>query len=520
MVQLTLLRRLDAFNRVLACRDTFLSKIVREALALARFEPSLLARFHDDVERWCRDDKKVRLMDGIFREEQLPRFPGFEDMLEPCDFDPVDAQEFGLHEGRPRAVDGEMLLVLLVINGVVSLTSRAGYDRLVESEVFGAFLEAKGMRLPSRSTVARYLEMVSEDTHRLLHRALLAKAKAEGLDDFTELTVDSTAVEANSAWPTDSGLIFGYLRRADNLLRVQAKYTGVAYESKLVERWLPELERTHKSIQMLPSRPGSAAERRRLYRSLLHTARKTEKKIRELLERRLPEIRSCCILPSLRLRVDRILEELHRALDEAGRTAAVAGRRVLLGETVPAKDKAFSLADPDAYMISKGGREPVLGYKPQIGRSASGFISGFEVLAGNPADSERLAAMVERHREATAVVPGSVSTDDGYSSADNLRDLRELGVKRVSFSGSKGRAVLGEELWNAPEQQSMRRDRSAVESGIFTLKHHCNLRRFCRHGLDGVRKDLSEATLAYNLWRMAFVRARKREEGPPAAAAA
>ncbi len=30
-------------------------------------------------------------MDEMFRKEQLPQFPAFKDMLEPCDFDPVDA---------------------------------------------------------------------------------------------------------------------------------------------------------------------------------------------------------------------------------------------------------------------------------------------------------------------------------------------------------------------------------------------------------------------------------------------
>jgi len=123
--------------------------------------------------------------------------------------------------------------------------------------------------------------------------------------------------------------------------------------------------------------------------------------------------------------------------------------------------------------------------------------------------------MVEHHHRSTDTIPASVSTDDCYSSGPNLETLKAMGVEYVSFSGAKGRAVLGEETWQLPEYEQLRNDRSAVESTIFTFKHKCHMRRFCRHGLEGARKDLSEAVLAYNLWRIAYVRTRKRQEGVP-----
>lgn len=117
-------------------------------------------------------------------------------------------------------------------------------------------------------------------------------------------------------------------------------------------------------------------------------------------------------------------------------------------------------------------------------------------------------------------MPSTVSTDDCYSSGPNLTDLQNMGVEHISFSGAKGKAVLGEETWQLPEYEKLRNDRSAVESTIFTFKHKFNMRRFCRHGLDGVKKDLSEAVLAHNLWRMAYVRKQKYDEDDPAAKAA
>ena len=194
MIQSTLLPQFDAFNRVLACRDTFLTQIVREAMALAVYDPLIPKYLQDDIECRAREAKKVRLMDEIYHDEQLDRFPAFENMLGPADFDLVDSRSFDLADGRPRAVDAELLLVLTVINGVISLTSRDGYDRLVESEVFGAVIDSKWLGMPARSTVGKYLQITSERTLNCIHKALYRKAQEDDLDDFSELTVDSTGI--------------------------------------------------------------------------------------------------------------------------------------------------------------------------------------------------------------------------------------------------------------------------------------------------------------------------------------
>ena len=119
------------------------------------------------------------------------------------------------------------------------------------------------------------------------------------------------------------------------------------------------------------------------------------------------------------------------------------------------------------------------------------------------------------HIRNTGVTPCLVGTDDGYSAQSNLDALAALGVETVSFSGAKGRDLLGDQLWEGTKE--IRNDRSAVESTIFTLKHMCGLRRFCRRGIQGVAQDLSEAVLTYNLWRLAWCRRKKHAEQAAAA---
>ena len=505
---MTILPGMDRFNRILTCRDTFLVEIAREALGLAQFDPSLLQSFQDDMDLAAKTARKGRLMDLIWEEEKLPAFPGFLDAIMPSDFDSTEPAELELHAGRPRAMDAELLLVLWAIDGVFSLTCREGYDRLVGSEVFQA-LVGNGP-IPARTTVAKYLSLISAETRDKAHKTLCRTVLHEELDTFEELTVDSTAVPANTAWPTESALIGGFLRRIHRLLEGQAAHTGVAYASRKVEQWLKELDALHRDIGLLGSGRGVKTRRKSLYRRLLKTADKTSKALERLLAARRDRIEDICIAPTARLRVDAMLEGVDQSFRDAGRAMESARRRVLLGESVDASDKVYSLADPDAYMIVKGERDPVVGYKPQIGRSANGFVTCFEATVGNPADSERLLPMVDAHSEATGCLPLAVSTDDGYVSESNLDGLVGKGVGVVSFSGAKGRQLLGDDIYDCEGARLLRNQRSAVESTMFTLKYKLGLRRFCRRGIDGVGADLSAAVFAHNLWRLARVRAAKR----------
>ncbi len=511
MAQFSLLSRLDARNAVLACRDTFLTGIAREAFTLAAFAPEILLSLDADIDAAGKQAKKIRLMDEIWREADLPRLPGFVERVDPSDFDSVPVDSFELGIGRPRGCDAELLLVLVAVNGVESLSSASGYERLADSEMFGMILAAKGLPMPKRSTVAKYLALVSPRTMKLLHEAQMRQVAASDLDDLQRLTVDSSAVAANSAWPTESGLIAGHLQRAYRLLDKQSKLSDVMWSSKLVVRWLSKLERWHTAVSLVGSTRGAKNERKTLYRKILRTAEQAHARIASGATACADRLDDLCLLPSHSIRVSAMMEQVHYSLAECAKAMASARRRVLEQETVAAAHKAYSMCDPDAYMVEKGERDPVLGYKPQFGRSEHGFITCFEVERGNPADSTRLLAMVEQCVGNTGIALAEVSTDDGYTSTDNFKILRQREIGKVSFSGAKGRKVLGEELWNSEEYKELRDDRAAVESTIFTVKHKFNLRSFCRRGLPGVRMELAGTVFAYNLWRMAYVRRRQRE---------
>ncbi|ESY84716.1 hypothetical protein X738_33485, partial [Mesorhizobium sp. LNHC209A00] len=86
-------------------------------------------------------------------------------------------------------------------------------------------------------------------------------------------------------------------------------------------------------------------------------------------------------------------------------------RRVLADEPVPAGEKLVSLFEPHADIIVKGSRNTEYGHKLNLTTGRSGMILDLVIEAGNPADSERLLPMLERHIAFYGKAPRQAAAD-------------------------------------------------------------------------------------------------------------
>ena len=95
-----------------------------------------------------------------------------------------------------------------------------------------------------------------------------------------------------------------------------------------------------------------------------------------------------------------------------------------------------------------------------------------------------------------------ISVDDGYSSAANLDYALEKGAELVSISGSKGKKLLGEAIYETENYQLARNIRSISEAGISKLKNYHNLERFTVCGLKRVRQETLISAIGFNLEKL------------------
>lgn len=430
----------------------------------------------------------------------------------------LNACSLDLGIGRPR-MDPLAVFVFMLLRGRLGGPCRASFrDLVLESRSLEAALSPYIKRLPGSTTILENLNILSDRTVNAVHCLQLDEAREEGLDDFTRMAVDSTAVEASSAWPTDSKTIVDLCGR---FLSTEVKlepFGFVAPSRRKCEDWHGQLIKLHKTISM--SGGGEAGEKKRkcAYREFFITACKLLERLLERHASQLRWIEETCLPPFQSDRARFTVQILGEDVFAAATTLHHGIDRVEKGCSPKTRERILGVADRAAAMIVKGGREPVFGYKPQLARSGNGLITAVIVESGNPADSANLEPLVRGNIKATSVVPTEVSADDGYASAAGLKAVEALGVERISISGAKGKKLLKDE-WDQSEMVELRRWRSSIESLMFVLKNGYRFGRLGRRGLDAVRRELTEKALAYNLDRLILLRKRKEDATAPPQAA-
>jgi len=481
--------------------DSEFHAFLREADRLVEREPQILVRIEADLDQHGKDKKALRIMDARWeaaRNLGLPIVGRAPAAAEPA--------KLTLGVGRPRTPAYVVYMFLVGRGYYGGFKSSEASTLLLESTTMRVFLANQGMVLPGASTFSELVNAVSNDTRSFILDAQLREVLDERWDDLTTLVVDSTAVKGNTEWPKDSHLMVTLLARVLHRGSKIERLGLPRIQDILASKALGKMTLLDKQISLEAGKPGSAGERKKLYAKLLRLSRKALKLLDPHVQSTEEALKALDIQPSRLQMATRLVGWLRSDLQSLAMVLASCEARVMQNRKVAVAEKVLSVSDPDAGFIAKGGREPVVGYKPQLGRSRAGFVVALLVPQGNAADSTQLVPMFQQTVARTGVVPNTVSTDDGYADRKSRELLLAAGVKIVSISGSKGKKITPDKDWNDMEYVLARDDRSAVESLMFTIKHGFDFGRVARRGLENVRAEMLEKVLAYNLCRMANCR--------------
>ena len=379
-------------------------QVLDTATELLRRTPAILARIDEDRDARALVKKLQRRADAQWGASHTACFP---EVTWP-EARELEARELSLGQGCPR-MPAEVVFVFFVLEGYLgSVTDRRARDLLLESQTLNLYLQSRGLKFPGWTTIRDNLNAISVDTRDFILDAQLAMIHQEELDDFLTAVVDSTAVQANSAWPTDGRTLLGLLGRAFHVSQKLEDFGLPNIRKHWVPRWLRDLKRLLFQINMASGKPHATRKRRKYYRRLLEKAEHILDHLLPECFQRDPTTEVTGVPPSRRGLLARLWSGLKDYLIDACAVYDYTYERIFEGQQRPAKDKLLSLGDPSAAYIEKGSREPVIGYKPQVARSGNGFVTALLVTEGNPADSTQLAAMAEQIEERTGVQPGTI----------------------------------------------------------------------------------------------------------------
>jgi IS5 family transposase len=309
--------------------------------------------------------------------------------------------------------------------------------------------------------------------------------------------IDSTVVEADVRYPTDSGLtVDGARVLARESRRVIAKVgAGVG---RVVDRTRALGRRLRLISRTLARRTG---ERKAEVLALTEEAGR-------LLSKSIREARRVAVAARRRARGRgaraklAAIERLEEMTDRAERVARQIKLR-LAGEPIP--DRLVSMFDPDARPIRKGklGKPNEFGYVAQIcevtentKRGARGFILPAATILGNPQENTLLPTTT-RELQRLGLRPREVTLDGGFQNRPTTEALEALEPERVFIAGRQ-------QPGSRRTQRRLARYRVGAEGRISHLKREYGLDRSRLKGEDGMRAWNAWAITTYNLDTLAI----------------
>jgi IS5 family transposase len=383
----------------------------------------------------------------------------------------------------------EQVLRCAILKQYRNLTYEELAFHLVDSRSFRAFAKLEWGQKPAASTLQENIKSVSEATWETINRVIIGYAAKQDLEKGRTIRMDSTAVEADIHYPTDSTLLQDGIRIITRLL-IEGKrlYPTPGYtfsdHRRVVKR---------RVIQILNSKKDEV--RKKCYRDLIEIALRMKGYGVEAIGV-LESFRSPLSDAVLDARV--LAEKLERVIDILSRVIEQTRRRVIEGETVPASEKVVSFFECHTDIIEKGNREITYGHKLFLVGGASGLIIDCVMDRGNPADSAKYLDLLDRQEEIYGRFPRQASADGGFASKDNLRKAKERGVGDVSFSKRRGLAVL-DMVKSSWVYKKLKNFRAGIEANISVLKRAFGLTRSTWSGWAGFKQYVRSAIVAYNL---------------------
>src|SRR3954469_7562847 len=401
-----------------------------------------------------------------------------------------DLRRHGLRETGRRGLPAETVLRCALLKQQRQLSYEELAFHLEDSASFRAFARLPLSWSPKKSVLHQTISAIGATTWEAINRALVRSAGQARLESGAVIRIDSTVTRALMHEPSDSSLLWDAVRVMIRLLKqAQAWMGGIGrgwrdHCRAAKKRW--------RAIEFTRGRP----KRVPLYRELIKITRKTLAYLRGAAARLAGTSSPAVVLWQAKVRHDEPLIE---------RVIGQSERRVLCGEAVPAGDKLVSLFEAHADIIVKGSRDVDYGHKLNLTTGKSGLILDLVIEAGNPADSDRLLPMLERHIAAYSAAPRQAAADGGFASRDNLSRAKACGVRDMAFHKKSGLSIedMVRSRW---VYRKLRNFRAGIEAGISCLKRAYGLARCTWRGLDHFKAYVWSSVVAYNL--VVFVRLR------------
>ncbi len=407
--------------------------------------------------------------------------------------------------GRP-ATPAEVVLRMLLLKHIRGWSYQDVTREVRANLVYREFTGVGGGKVPDDKTMGRLARQLGPEAIEKLHRRTVAIALEKKVVAGRKMRVDTTVVETNIHYPTDSTLMGDGVRVLTRVMRKVTAATGQAGtkfrdRSRSVKRRILEIayasrDKSEKGQQKMKVAYGKLLE---ATGRIVGQAKKLSGEIAVKVPPGQPGF-----LHKAKQQIDEMIPRVRQVIKQAR-------ERVLDGNT-RAENKILSVFEPETEVIRKGkaSKPTEFGKMVKIQEAENQIVIHYEVFDQRPSDSDLLTPSIKKHQELLARVPGLVAADAGFFSAANEASAKQLGVRRVAVpsrsTNSEKRKQEQKKRWFKKAQKW----RTGCEGRISILKRRHRLNRSHYKGTQGTKRWVGLGVIADNMINIGLHLAAKR----------
>lgn len=398
-----------------------------------------------------------------------------------------------------RGTPAEVVLRLLLLKHLRNW-SYAILEREVRANlVYRQFTRVGAEKVPDAKTLGKLGIALGPQIIAKIHQRVVAIAQERRIVQGRRLRVDTTVVETDIHYPTDSSLLGDGVRVLTRTMKRIAKLAGAA-GAKLRDRTRAVRYRLVEIGRATRSRTEQGQERlKQAYEKLLSATGRVVGQAKRFAREVAAGIKcAASIMDQALLQASR--RYLETMIPRVQQVIRQTRERILKGNARLA-GKIVSLFEPHTEIIRKGkaAKPTEFGKMVKVQEAEQQIITHYAVYDERPSDAELLIPALDAHRRQLGRAPRLVSADAGFFSVKNEAAAHAMGVERVSIPNRSTKSPERKRLEKKRWFRNGQKWRTGSEGRISLLKRRHGLNR-CRYkGPLGMKRWVGLGVIGDNL---------------------
>jgi IS5 family transposase len=407
--------------------------------------------------------------------------------------------EHSATKGRSQT-PAEMVLRLLLLKHVRNWSFDVLEREVRMNLAYRDFTRIGMGKVPDAKTLARIAQALGGEVIAELHRRLVEIAQEEGVIQGRKLRVDTTVVETNIHYPTDSSLLGDGARVLTRTMKKIETQAGklkrkVRNRTRSISKRVIAIATAsrHKGEEGEAKRKKQYQELLRYSRQVLNDTKRVMAEVEQMSTKKKQGLRGMC-------------EHLSVMAGRVRQVVKQTKARIFDGIT-QLPGKIVSLFEPHTEIIRKGkaSKPTEFGKMIQVQETENQIITHYDVFDQRPSDRDLLPGAVEAHQRVLGRVPQMATADAGYYARAQEQAVEEKGVKWVAVPNRNTKSAERKKKEHSRWFKKAQAWRTGCEGRISVLKRRHGLTRCRYHGVEGMKRWVGLGVMADTLISMGNV---------------